>query len=259
MIRNLYKLIPSKYQQLIKLAYYNIKFRDYKFDFSDSSYTTKSLDGWSVNTLSPLYFIVKDLNRYEKFYSLKSGDIVIDAGANEGLLSVIFGKKVGALGRVIAIEPDSQNCIRFKNNISLNDAMEQVSLTTMGLWKSSGNLKFFEAGTVGSSIFYKLPKSKEKKISVTSLDDLVVSKSLEKLNLIKMDIEGAEIEALIGATNTIREFNPNFSIASYHMIEGKPTYLKVEAIFKTLNYPYKTIFFEDGEIMTYAGPSVEGV
>ena len=68
-----------------------------------------------------------------------------------------------------------------------------------------------------------------------------------------MDIEGAEIEALEGAVKTIEKHQPNFAIASYHLINGEQTYMALESFFKKINYPFKTVFFDDGEAITYAG------
>ena len=68
-----------------------------------------------------------------------------------------------------------------------------------------------------------------------------------------MDIEGAEIEALDGCIDTIKSLKPNFAIASYHIVNGEQTYIKVEKFFAKLNYPYKTVRFKSNEVITFAG------
>jgi hypothetical protein len=80
--------------------------------------------------------------------------------------------------------------------------------------------------------------------------------NIKQIDLIKMDIEGAEIQAMQGAVRIIKSYNPNLVIASYHIVDGKPTYLWLEDFFKKINYPYKTIKFRYNEIITFAGPSV---
>jgi hypothetical protein len=57
-----------------------------------------------------------------------------------------------------------------------------------------------------------------------------------------MDIEGAEIEALEGAQNTINRFNPNFAIASYHSRGGQQTYKIVENMLSGNGYKVDTFF-----------------
>ena len=72
-----------------------------------------------------------------------------------------------------------------------------------------------------------------------------------------MDIEGAEIEALEGCIQTIKNLEPNFAIASYHIVNNEQTFIKVEKFFASINYPYKTVTFRGNEIITFAGPSLE--
>ena len=72
-----------------------------------------------------------------------------------------------------------------------------------------------------------------------------------------MDVEGAELNILKGARKMLSNFKPNLSIATYHLVEGELTYKSVEEFFKEMNYPCETVFFNDGEIITYAGPQIE--
>ncbi len=253
MKRIIFKLLPIFLQEQFKLIYYNFKNRGYKFGLKNQKYITNNIGGWQVTTNSPLYFIVKDIDRYEKFYKIKPNDVVIDAGANEGVLSLVYSKKVGINGKVFAFEPDSQNMIFLKKNILLNNNSENIESIIKGLWSQDDTIKFYEAGTVGSSIFYEDENSTKVSIQVTSIDSFVQLKAINNLNFVKMDIEGAEIEALKGAVKTIKKLRPNFAIASYHIVDGQPTYILIEEIFNEINYPYKTVMFNDGEIITYAG------
>ena len=84
----------------------------------------------------------------------------------------------------------------------------------------------------------------------------MLREKINKLDFIKMDIEGAEIQALEGARNTILSLMPHFTIASYHIVENEVTYKKVEEFFAEINYPFETIFYDDGEIITYAGTNL---
>ena len=79
---------------------------------------------------------------------------------------------------------------------------------------------------------------------------------INKLDFVKMDIEGAEIEALEGCIVTIKSLSPNFAIASYHIVNGEPTYIKLEKFFEKIKYPYRTVKFRGNEIITFAGPSL---
>ncbi len=249
--------MPNSLRERIKLNYYNIKNNKFSFALQNGHYVTKEGDSWEVITRKPLYFIVKDIERYEKYYKVKINDIVIDAGANEGALSVVYSQKIGNRGKVFAFEPDSINVEMLKSNLSLNKKYSNIDLVEMGLWNKKDIIDFFEAGSVGSSVFYEDKKSKKVAIQTISIDNFMSLQKINHLNFVKMDIEGAEIEALEGAIKSIDKYKPDFAIASYHIINNKPTYIAVEDFFRKIDYPYKTEFFKDGEIITYAGKSIK--
>lgn len=257
MKRLLYNLMPNSFKELLKLWYYNFKIKNYSFARQNALYITKQKENWEVITSMPLYYIVRDIDKYEKYYKIRQNDIVIDAGANEGALSVVYSQKINQEGKVFAFEPDSLNIQTLKQNISLNTKYNNIEIINRALWSHIDEIDFYEAGTVGSSVFYEDKKSKKVTIKTTSIDEFIHETKINQLNFIKMDIEGAEIEALKGARKTIKKFNPDFAIASYHIVNDKPTYIAVEKFFKEIDYPYKTEFFDDGEIMTYAGNSVK--
>lgn len=209
-------------------------------------------------THEALYFIAPDFNYYQHFYKVKESDVVLDAGANCGHLSILFSKLTGKRGTVYAFEPDTYNVERIDRNIGLNnDLPGNIKIENLLLWDENKWIDFYEAGTVGSSAIWIPDSDKCVKKEAVRIDDWVANNNIKKLDFIKMDIEGAEIEALAGCQETIRNLNPNFAIASYHIVDGAPTYIKVEAFFKKMNYPYQTVRFRKNEIITFAGPSLK--
>lgn len=252
----LLRLLPRSLREYLKLKYYNHRIKNYEFGLINTHYTTKKGASWTVTTNKPLYFIVSDIDRYERFYKIKDQDNVIDAGANEGSLSVVYSQQVGGQGNVFAFEPDTKNLVTLEHNLSLNPEASNVTVVSKGLWDKDDTLEFYESGTVGSSIFYEDSNAKKIEIEVTSIDAFVELHGLKHLDFVKMDIEGAEIQAVVGAEKTIGSFRPDFAIASYHIVDGQPTYLALEAYFEKIDYPFKTEFFDDGEIITYAGDSI---
>jgi len=257
MIKLIYKILPTPLQEALKLKYYNFKNKTYNFGIKNRIYTTSSKKLTKIYTSSPLYFIVKDVDRYEKYYKVQKDDVVLDCGANDGSISLVYSQKVGRDGHVFSFEPDFQNIVTFNKNKSLNDNSSNIKLVKKGIWDEEDSLVFYESGTVGSSIFYEGENSKKQVIEVVSIDSFSKNEKIEKLNFIKMDIEGAEIEALEGAIESIEKYTPNFAIASYHIVNNEPTYIALETFFKKIKYPYKTDFFDDGEIITYAGKNLK--
>lgn len=257
------QLVPKgNVKERLKLFYYRLlKPKNVAFDLVETNgkatYKT-TFQNLFLITNEALYPIVDDFNYYQHFYKVKNEDIVIDAGANCGHLSVFFSKLVGQNGKVFAFEPDKFNIERIHKNISLNeDLTNNIIIQDLLLWNKNELIDFYEAGTVGSSAVW-MPDAEHcvKKQAVT-IDNWVKSSAIAKLDFIKMDIEGAEIEALDGCVETIKTLKPNFAIASYHIVNDEKTYVKVEEFFKKMNYPHKTVRFRGNEIITFAGPNLK--
>jgi FkbM family methyltransferase len=211
----------------------------------------------SLVTNEALYFIVPDFNYYQHFYKVKANDVVLDAGANCGHLSIFFSKLVGKQGIVYAFEPDTFNINRINSNKQLNnDLSDNIKIEELLLWDENKLVDFYEAGTVGSSAVWIPDSDKCVQKEAVRIDDWVLNNNIKKLDFIKMDIEGAEIEALDGCVETLENLKPNFAIASYHIVNGEATYIKVEEFFKKRNYPYKTVRFRGNEIITFAGTAI---
>jgi len=250
-------------KEQIKLMYYSInKPKDTSYELlknDENKVAFKTVfKEVSLVTNEALYFIVPDFKYYQHFYKVKANDVVLDAGANCGHLSIFFSKLVGKNGLVYAFEPDTFNIERINTNIKLNkDLSNNIKIEELLLWNENKLVDFYEAGTVGSSAIWIPDTDKCVKKEAIRIDDWVTKNNIQKLDFIKMDIEGAEIEALEGCIQTIQNLKPNFAIASYHIVDGEATYIKVEEFFKKRNYPYRTVTFRKNEIITFAGESVK--
>ncbi|MFN4971397.1 MAG: FkbM family methyltransferase [Bacteroidota bacterium] len=257
--KTLSALMPKgKLKEAFKLRYYNFIFRG-KFQFkalSDGTYKTY-INQISVTSKQALYHIAPDFLYYNTFYNICPGDNVIDAGANFGHLSTYYSKLTGTAGRVYAFEPDSINRMFITENIGLNtDCPKNIILEDLLIWNTNSLIDFCESGTVGSSALYFNSTSKIIKKQSVTLDEWVFQQQIKRLNFIKMDIEGAEIQAMEGAVKVLTTLKPDLAIASYHIVDGKPTYIWLEKFFTEMNYPYKTVRFRHNEIITFAGPSI---
>lgn len=257
------KLFPKgNAKEFIKLKYYSLsKPKNVLFELVENSncfsYKT-TFNNVSLQTIEALYPIVDDFNYYQHFYKVQPNDVVIDAGANCGHLSIFFSKLVGTKGQIFAFEPDKFNIQRIEKNITLNDDLiDNIKIVDLLLWDKNELIDFYEAGTVGSSAVWMPDSEHCVKKQTVRIDDWVAKNNIQKLDFIKMDIEGAEIEALDGCVETIKKMQPNFAIASYHIVNGEKTFIKVEQFFASLNYPYKTVRFRGNEIITFAGKNLK--
>jgi FkbM family methyltransferase len=144
---------------------------------------------------------------------LASGMTFVDAGANLGLYSLFAAKRVGESGTVLAIEPSSREFHRLQTNIELN-TLTNVRLFRTGLWNSSSEMELLVAAenraghnTLGA-FGYDTALCGKEKIFVEPLDNIVQREKLRRVDVIKMDIEGAELFALQGALATLSAFRP---------------------------------------------------
>lgn len=268
MIKKIKKILSAIFpkgnlKEQIKLVYYSInRPKHTKYELVQGKESTiafkTTFKEVTLITNEALYFIVPDFNYYQHFYQVRTNDVILDAGANCGHLSIFFSKLVGKDGQVYAFEPDAFNIERINKNRDLNAALaDNIKIEELLLWNENKLVDFYEAGTVGSSAVWIPDADQCVPKEAVRIDDWVLKNNIKKLDFIKMDIEGAEIEALDGCVQTIENLQPNFAIASYHIVDGAPTYIKVEAFFQKMNYPYKTVRFRKNEIITFAGASLK--
>jgi FkbM family methyltransferase len=135
---------------------------------------------------------------------LKPGDTFIDAGANIGVFSVLAGKQVGNTGRVLAIEMMPATAALLRHNLALNQ-LQSATVIEKALSSRTGDTvsAHFVEGHYGMASVVRPSGSVTQMIEVQTitLDD--VTADIDRIALIKMDLEGAELDALKGARNTL--------------------------------------------------------
>lgn len=176
----------------------------------------------------------KPLKGYLKESDIEEKDRVVDAGAYPGEFS-IYAAKNGA--EVIAIEPDPQNAKELRENIRLNGLADKVDVVEKGLWDQKATKKMERDVQFG--LGSKVKDGGKLVIELDTLDNLC--SDYGPIDLVKMDIEGAEMKALKGAEKVIENAAPEFAIATYHTDEdGKKTCFRVEEILKNRGYSTET-------------------
>ena len=130
---------------------------------------------------------------------VREGDLVVDAGANVGLFTLLLSSLVGESGKVVAIEPDPRNVKKLERNIEINER-KNVRIVPYALWYETTSIQFLLSDDSGESC-----QTKTYSIKTTLMPTMVLDKLLpdETPRLIKMDIEGAEVKAWRGATQLL--------------------------------------------------------
>lgn len=135
----------------------------------------------------------------------KAGDVFLDIGSYIGWYSVQASRAVGPTGRVIALEPDATNRRQLETNISLN-GLSNCLTVPKAAWEHSEKIGWHSSAV---PVWHKADMDdRTNLVQAITLDSLVNELNLKRVDWIKMDIEGAEIEALRGAKHTLELFSP---------------------------------------------------
>jgi FkbM family methyltransferase len=178
-----------------------------------------TLDCWNANVvytaLKRQYFVARDGLTIEP----GQGDVVIDAGACFGDTAVYFAETIGAGGRVYAFDPLPAHQAVIGLNVAQNGLEDRVvpvplavSDRTWGTALSAAAVS--QPGDVAQPGFSL--RDAENDIPMTSIDDYVQEHEVPRVDFIKMDIEGHELAALVGAQRVIAAFRPRLAISLYH-------------------------------------------
>ena len=133
----------------------------------------------------------------------------IDCGAFNGDTMLNMKKRVGRIKKIAAFEPDSFNINKLMNMIRENDPAEEVYLFPCGVYSKTTQIRF--SANKGSSCC--IDPDGTTFIQTAAIDDALIN---FKPDLIKMDIEGSEIDALNGAAQTIKRSSCNLAVCVYH-------------------------------------------
>lgn len=141
------------------------------------------------------------------------GDCIIDAGACFGDTALAFASRAGDAGSVHAFEIDPANLGVAQANLAQNPRPgARITLNALALGAAAGTLYRHGSGP-GAQVSAE-PGGEP--VGVTTLDAYAEARKLGKVDFIKMDIEGAEMDALLGAKATLIRHRPRLAISLYH-------------------------------------------
>lgn len=142
---------------------------------------------------------------------LVEGMTFVDAGAHVGQYSLIASELVGAAGEVHAFEPEPANFRQLRANCVLND-LRNVSCNNLALDREAGTALLYQsdianagASSLRPTVYYG---GRQVSVSKTTLDNYAASAPLRRLDLVKLDVEGAELGVLEGGAEVIGRFKP---------------------------------------------------
>jgi FkbM family methyltransferase len=131
----------------------------------------------------------------ELLSSVTPGDVVADVGANVGLYAVAIARRVGPTGRVIAYEPDAGNAELLRRNLAMNGVEGTVEVREIAVGSEQGELPFLSDQQQS-----RFDVAGTSRVRVVTLDD-----DIERLALLKIDVEGFECAVLEGARSLLAD------------------------------------------------------
>jgi FkbM family methyltransferase len=154
--------------------------------------------------------------------SVHPGMTVLDVGANIGYFALLMAKRVGLGGKVHAFEPNPTICAKLRENVALNPECNdgRMAIHEVALGATTGDAEFFcpiegHEGVGGLRDTNRAPLSMAIHVTVRTLDSFVESEKFTRLDFIKMDIEGGELDALRGGERTLRDFRPKLLFEAF--------------------------------------------
>jgi FkbM family methyltransferase len=166
---------------------------------------------------------------YDRDFTFKKGDVVVDAGARIGTFTAKVSAAVGEKGRIIAMEPEPDNYACLLKNIRANRLDNVIPVRKM-LWSGQRQMPLYLSGNTSAHSAYRDAffgsTGESIDVEADSLDNILEASGVSRVDFVKMDIEGSEIEALKGMGKTLRS-DVALAIAAYHPISGRPTYKAV--------------------------------
>lgn len=148
------------------------------------------------------------------------GDTVIDVGANIGLVTLPLARQVGESGRVIAVEPSSRSATLVERSVSLNGLSARVTIERCAAGADEGEATLHIPTICGQASLLDIPEdARTETVRVRTVDTLLSAGSPVKL--VKIDVEGFELEAWRGMARIVEE-NDDLAV----IVEFGPSHLK---------------------------------
>lgn len=172
---------------------------------------------------------------------LRPGMVVLDVGANMGYYALIASEKVGPSGAVHAFEPAPEQFEHLSLNVRIN-GRENVFLNNCAVAEASGTRQLFLAdgwnqGT--HSLGPRASSTRVQSVPCVTIDEYVRQKGVERVDVVKVDVEGAELFVFLGARETIATMRPPlivFEACEEHTRALDTTTREVKQLLSDLGY-----------------------
>jgi len=164
------------------------------------------------------------------------GEVIIDVGAYCGLSAPTFSRAVGPRGRVVAVEPDPRNMEALRLNLQ---NVENVQIINKAIAGERGEVLFLSEGNMGAAIVAGATgRNKTIAIEAVTLGDIVEDAKLLKVDIVKIDIEGAEYGVIESSEDLISSLGARWSVELHmDLVTSQPINVeRVRGVFDRAGY-----------------------
>jgi FkbM family methyltransferase len=147
----------------------------------------------------------------------EKGDFAVDAGGCYGDTALYLAHLAGPTGRVASFEFLPRNLSIFRRNLSLNPQFSKlISIYPHPVYSRTGQELYVSGTGPGTRVSPETDDPAAQRVTTLKIDDLITRGDFPRIDFLKMDIEGAELEALRGSEAVLRRFKPKLAITVYH-------------------------------------------
>jgi FkbM family methyltransferase len=170
---------------------------------------------WSGNVAASFLYSQYFFYRDGESIAPESGDEVIDGGGCFSDTALVFANAIGGKGRVHTFDPLKKHCEIMRGSFAMNPALAgRISIHEVGLANedNQGSPSHGRDSTIDPGARVVVGGD----LPTRSIDSLVNEGVITRIDYIKMDIEGSELPALVGAEQSLRRWRPRLAISLYH-------------------------------------------
>lgn len=177
---------------------------------------------------------------------VKSGAFCLDIGANIGFYTLKLAQLAGKEGRVAAFEANPNLLSRIKHNIDLNH-LQNVEIIPKAVSQSSGIVEFYIAPNSELSSLDYIENAQEKiRVEALRIDDFIKDANWQRLDFIKVDIEGHDCQALLGAKQSLERFLPDI-VLEYQYNMDKNVADELFSYLESLGYRFNGLILKTSQ------------
>ncbi len=202
-----------------------------KITYSDKSKISKILN---YERFFFIYDLIEEVyvkgSHFNQIDYTKFGTI-IDAGANIGAFTINASNKNNSCNFIL-VEPEEKNCVDLKQNLDAN-GVKYYNIVKKGLWSSDGEMSFYTSNRAGEHSLIGNDFGVEVTIDIMQLESLFEQNTISNPVLLKMDIEGAELEVIKSSIEFLKKQKDlTLLIEALHFVDNNETYKELIPLLK---------------------------